>query len=71
MLPFTDAVIIYAPDYIVGLYMPLLVNHLEGRFQKGWRPLSIAPYDHWLRRTGPRTLELEVAEGGVLLRSIF
>lgn len=65
------AVIIFAPDYIVGLYMPLLVNHLEGRFHKGWRPLSIAPYDHLLRRTAPRTLELEVAEGGVLLRSIF
>jgi len=66
-----EAVLIYAPDAVVSIYLPLMIDHLEGPAPKSWRPLSIAPYDHWLRRTGPRTLELEVANGGVMLRSLF
>ena len=65
-----ETILIFAPDHVVSLYLPLIIDHLEGSAARSW-PLSIAPYDHWLRRTGPRTLELEVAEGGVMLRSVF
>jgi hypothetical protein len=67
----TETILIFAPDHVVGLYLPLLTDYLEIPAPKSWRPLSIAPCDHRLRRTGPRTLELEVAEGGVMLRSVF
>ncbi|UCG50436.1 MAG: hypothetical protein JSW58_09480 [Candidatus Latescibacterota bacterium] len=66
-----ETILIFAPDHIVSLYVPLMIDHLEGPAPRSWRPLSIAPYDHWLRRTGSRTLELEVANGGVMLRSVF
>jgi hypothetical protein len=66
-----ETILIFAPDHVVGLYLPRMVDHLEGLAAKSWRPLSIAPYDHWLRRTGSRTLELEVAKDGVMLRSLF
>ncbi len=66
-----ETVLIFAPDHVVSLYLPLMIDHLEGPAPRSWRPLSIAPYDHWLRRTEPRTLELEVAEGGVMLHSVF
>jgi len=66
-----ETVLIHCPDYTVGLYLPMLINHLDGPPPKSWRTLSLAPYDHTLRRIGPRSLELEVASGGVLLRSLF
>jgi hypothetical protein len=66
-----ETIVVFAPDHVVGLYLPLLVHHLEGPVPRSWRPLSIAPYDHHLRRSGPRTLELRVEEGGVMLRSLF
>lgn len=66
-----DAILLFAPDHAVSLYLPVIIDHLGEPPPRSWRPLSIAPYDHWLRRTGPRTLELEVAEGGVMLRSVF
>jgi hypothetical protein len=66
-----ETVILLAPDHVVGLYLPLIVHHLAGPAPLSWRPLSLAPYDHRLRRSGPMTLELEVVEGGVMMRSIF
>lgn len=66
-----ETVVIFAPDSVVGIYLPVMIAHLDGPRPKSWRPLSIAPYDHTLRRTGPRTLELEVEGGGVMLRSVF
>ena len=66
-----ETVLIHAPDPVVSIYLPLVIGHVEGPPPKSWRPLSIAPFDHWLRRTGPRTLDLEVVEGGVMLRSVF
>jgi hypothetical protein len=66
-----ETILVFAPDHVVSLYLPLMIDHLAGPAPGSWRPLSIAPYDHWLRRSGPRTLELEVAEGGVMLRSVF
>jgi hypothetical protein len=66
-----ETILVFAPDHVVSVYLPVIIGHVEGPAPKSWRPLTIAPYDHWLRRTGPRTLELEVAEGGVMLRSVF
>lgn len=66
-----ETILIFAPDHVVSLYLPRIIDYLEEPAPRSWRPLSIAPYDHRLRRTGPRTLELEVAQGGVLLRSVF
>jgi hypothetical protein len=66
-----ETVLIFGADHVVSLYLPVMIDHVEGPAPKSWRPLSIAPYDHWLRHTGPRTLELEVAGDGVMLRSIF
>jgi hypothetical protein len=66
-----ETILIFAPDHVVSLYLPVMIDHLEGPAPRSWRPLSIAPYDHRLRRTGPQTLELEVAKGGVMLRSVF
>jgi hypothetical protein len=66
-----ETILVFAPDHVVSLYLPVIIGHVEGPAPKSWRPLTIAPYDHWLRRTGPRTLELEVADGGVMLRSVF
>jgi hypothetical protein len=66
-----ETILLFAPDHVVGLYMPVIIDHLEGPRPKSWRPLSIAPYDHRLKRTGLRTLDLEVAQGGVMLRSVF
>jgi hypothetical protein len=66
-----ETILVFAPDHVVGVYLPVMIGHLGGPAPNSWRPLSIAPYDHWLRRPGPRTLELEVEEGGVMLRSVF
>ncbi len=66
-----ETILVFAPDAVVSIYLPLMIDHVEGPAPESWRPLSIAPYDHWLRRTGPRTLELEVVQGGVMLRSVF
>jgi len=66
-----ETILVFAPDHVVSVYLPVMIGHLGGPAPKSWRPLSIAPYDHRLRRSGPRTLELEVEPGGVMLRSIF
>jgi hypothetical protein len=66
-----EVVVIFAPDYVVGLYLPGIIAFREGEYPTGWRTLSIAPYDHVLRRPEERTLELEVGAGGVMLRSVF
>jgi hypothetical protein len=61
-----ETVLVFAPDHVVGLYMPLLIDHIDGPAPKGWRPLSIAPCDHRLSRTGERTLELETVDGEMM-----
>ena len=66
-----ETILVFAPDHIVSVYLPVIIGYLDGPTPKSWRPLSIAPYDHSLKRTAPRTLELEVEDGGVMLRSIF
>jgi hypothetical protein len=66
-----ETVLIFVPDHVVSLYLPLMIDHVEGPAPESWRPLSIAPYDHRLRRTAPRTLELEATKGAVMLRSVF
>jgi hypothetical protein len=64
-----EVVILLAPDCMVGLFLPLMLPFTHGDALQSWRPLTMAPYDHWLRRPEPRTLELEVASGGVMLGS--
>jgi hypothetical protein len=66
-----ETVVIYAPDHVASVYMPVLIEHLGGPAPKGWRPLSIARCDHKLKRTGPRTLEIETVDGGRMMESIF
>jgi hypothetical protein len=61
-----ETVLLFVPDHVVGLYMPLLIDHVGGRAPKSWRPLSIAACDHRLRRTGNRTLELETVDGAMM-----
>jgi len=64
-----ENIILLAPDSLVGLYLPLLVSCTQEVTLPIWRPLTLAPWDHQLRRPRPRTLELEVAPGGRMLRS--
>jgi hypothetical protein len=64
-----ENIILLAPDSLVGLYLPLMLPFTQDVTLATWRPLTLAPWDHWLRRPEPRTLELEVAPGGVMLRS--
>jgi hypothetical protein len=65
-----DTVLVFAPDHVVGLYLPLLIHHVGGPPPNSWRPLSIARCDHVLRRTGERTLELEMVDGA-MMRGVF
>ena len=65
-----ETVLVFAPDHVVALYMPLLIDHVSGPAPRSWRPLSIAPCDHRLSRTGERTLELETVDG-VMMSSVF
>jgi hypothetical protein len=66
-----ETILVFAPDYVVSVYLPVIIDYIGGPTPRSWRPLAMAPYDHWLRRKGPRTLELEVAQDGVMLRSVF
>jgi hypothetical protein len=66
-----ETILVFAPDHVVSIYLPHMIEYLAGPPPTSWRPLSIAPFDHRLRRTGPRSLELEVVDDGVMLRSIF
>jgi hypothetical protein len=65
-----ETVLVFAPDHVVALYMPLLIDHVGGPAPRSWRPLSIARCDHRLSRTGERTLELETVDGA-MMRGVF
>ena len=65
-----EVVMITAPDHVVAVYLPVTMLHFDRLTMAGWRVLSLAPHDHVLTRTGPRTLELEVV-GGTMMRSLF
>lgn len=57
-------------DPLMGLYPPM-VRAVNGHpLPQAWWPLSIAPLDHRLTRTGERTFDLEPVDGH-LLGSIF
>lgn len=66
-----ETVVIFSPDHVVGLYMPVLVDYLGEPAPKSWRPLTIARCDHLLRRTGERRLEIETGEDCAMMTSIF
>lgn len=66
-----EAILVAAPDHIVGLYLPLLIEHQGLPMPRSWRVLSLARCDQTLRRAGPRTLELETAPGEAMMNSAF
>jgi len=65
-----DLVIITAPDHVVALYLPLIVHHLGRPLPRGWRVLSLAPFDHRATRIDSNTLDLEVV-GGAMMGTVF
>ncbi len=65
-LPQQRVVTLVVSDPVIGLYPPI-IRAAQGRtLPKSWLPLSLAPYDHVLHRTGERTLELSLPEGQFL-----
>jgi hypothetical protein len=65
-LPQQRVVSLVVPDPAVGLYPPI-VRLAQGRpLPRSWLPLSLAPYDHVLHRTGAATFELSLKEGRFL-----
>lgn len=65
-----DLVIITAPDHVVAVYLPLIVHHLGRPLSRGWRVLSLAPFDHRVTRIDSNTLDLEVV-GGAMMGTVF
>jgi hypothetical protein len=65
-LPQQQVVTLVVSDPVIGLYPPV-IRAAQGRtLPKSWLPLSLAPYDHVLHRTGASTLELSLPEGQFL-----
>jgi hypothetical protein len=63
-------VILVVPDGVVGMYTGL-VRRMNGLpTPQAWLPLTLAPQDHRVTRTGPGSLDLELVEGR-FLRSEF
>jgi hypothetical protein len=60
------AIVLWAPDYIVGLYLPLVRQNLERSRPASWRLLSLAPFDHRFTRTSANTLEAEILDGSMM-----
>jgi hypothetical protein len=60
------AVLLWAPDHIVGLYVPLVRQHLGRTMPASWRILSLAPFDHRFTRTADDTLQLEIVDGSMM-----
>lgn len=59
-------VTLVVPDPAIGLY-PAIVRASQGRPPaRSWMPLSLAPYDHVLHRTGDAAFELSVPDGRFL-----
>jgi hypothetical protein len=61
-------ILVAAPDYVVGMYLPLIFDLVDRPTPRGWRLLSLAPHDHRLTVSGPRRLELRVLGGSMLER---
>jgi hypothetical protein len=59
-------VTLVVPDPSLGLY-PAIIRAAEGRpSARSWMPLSLAPYDHVLHRTGDAAFELFLPDGRFL-----
>lgn len=59
-------VTLVVPDPAIGLYPPI-VRAVHGRPPaRSWLPLSLAPYDHVLHRTGDAAFELSLPDGRFL-----
>ena len=64
------AVVLVVPDGVVGMYTGLVRTMHGLPTPLAWWPLTLAPHDHVVTRTGPASLELELVEGR-FLRSEF
>jgi hypothetical protein len=65
-LPQQRVVTVVVSDPVMGLYPPV-IRAAQGRsLPKSWLPMSLAPYDHVLHRTGDTTLELSLTQGQFL-----
>jgi hypothetical protein len=53
-------------DPAIGLYPPIMRAARKQPLPRSWLPLSLAPYDHVLRRTGDSSFELYLPEGQFL-----
>jgi hypothetical protein len=65
-VPRQRVVTLVVSDPVIGLYPPIIRAAHGHAPPKSWLPLSLAPYDHVLHRTGASTLELSVTEGHFL-----
>lgn len=54
--------ILTTPDPMSGLYPPIMRSAAGRPRPKAWWPLSLAPWDHELLRTGPATFELSLGD---------
>jgi hypothetical protein len=69
-LPQQRVVTVVVSDPVIGLYPPIM-RAAQGRtLPKSWLPLSLAPYDHVLHRSGDATLELSLPRGHFLSTEI-
>lgn len=65
-LPQQRVATLVVSDPVMGLYPPI-IRAAQGRsLPKSWLPMSLAPYDHVLHRTGDTTLELSLPQGHFL-----
>jgi hypothetical protein len=60
------AVLLTAPDIVIGGFLGLMHGFRGHPPFASWVSLSLAPHDHLVHRTGPRSLELEVLDGELL-----
>ena len=61
-----DVVVVSAPDFVAGRYLPVQRWHLGLSVPRSWHVLSLAPHDHRLTRTDASSLELEVLDGEMM-----
>lgn len=59
-------VLLTAPDIVIGGFLTLMHGFRGHPPFASWVSLSLAPYDHLVRRSGARSLEVEVLDGELL-----
>ncbi len=64
-----EVVILHVPPseaQMVAWHLRVIMDYLGKPQPRGWSLLTVAPYDHILKRTGARSLELTVVDGEML-----